>query len=144
MKTAIAIFALLYSTIAFSHTAKEEADYTIIFGACFDKDLISMKINDVPVFYEYKIGAQHNGGNLSLKQHTNKIDIFYNGQQRSKPPIDFNYYLYLEIKVNNQINKFKLDLRKGKVAIFQKCSAPFDDKQVKIKAEQINEPVLLM
>ena len=145
MKTAITLLLLLYSTVAFSHTANEEADYLIIFGNCFEKDTISLKINNVPIFNEYKMGNEPSHGNLSLKQSADGIHIFHNGQKKSRVGIDFTFYLDLEIKINQETAKFKLDLRKGKVVVFEKCAVPaFSKSPNKLKMEQMAEPFLLM
>jgi hypothetical protein len=145
MKTAITLLAMLYSTVACSHATKEEADFMIIFGGCFERDVISMKINNVAVFNQYKIGDEQKGGNLSLKQYANIIDIFYNGQKKSKPGIDLNFYLNLEIKINQKVAMFRLDLRKGKVVVLERCGVSSNDKEVKkLKAEQLSEPLLFL
>ncbi len=146
MKTAIAIFGLLYSTLAFCHPAKEETDYLIVFGGCFEKDLISLKINNVSIFDNYKIGNENSErkGNLSIKQSANFIHLFYNGQQQAKSKIDFRFYLNIEVVLNGRVNKFKLDLRKGKVVVFEKCTIVSNTAQKKLSVEQIQDQILLM
>lgn len=146
MKTAIAIFGLLYSTIAFSHPAKEETDYLIVFGGGFEKDVIGLKINNVSIFDAYKMGTENleKKGNLSVKQSADLIQLFYNGKQQAKPKINYNFYLDIEVTLNGNVNKFKLDLRKGKVVVFEKSFIANSTGQKKLSVEQIQEQMFLM
>ncbi len=142
MKTIISLFGLFYSTVIFSHPI-EEADYSIVFGGCFEKDLISLKINNVSIFNQYKIGNElTDKGNLSLKQSADFLHLFYNGKLQAKSKVDLNFFLNIELTVSGRVSKFKFDLRKGKVLLFEKCSA--NNKPTTLTVEQIQEQVLLM
>ena len=80
-------------------------------------------------------------GNLSLTQKNDKLTLFYNGDLKLKTKIEFDYYLDITLTLNDQVNKFKVDLRKGKVIVVDRASA---DTSKKLIIEQIEEPVILM
>jgi hypothetical protein len=148
MKPFFFILCLLFSSsTVFSHTQKEDFDYSIVFGGCFEKDIVSLKINNTSIFDHYKVENENalKKGNLSLTQSNKKIHLFYNGQQRLKRKVNFSFYLDIDVTVNNRKNNFKVDLRKGKVILFQFCP-PQDAKQneKKLTVEQLQEQVILM
>src|SRR5688572_21454527 len=111
--TAIIFFFLVSSYTVFSHPAKEDFDYSIVFGGCFEKDIVSLKINNAPIFNNYKVENKNTvkKGNLSLTQVNKKIHLFYNGQEKYKGRVNFSFYLNIDVTVNNKTNKFKVDLR---------------------------------
>ena len=125
MKQTIFILCFLASSYSvFSHTYKEDFDYSIVFGGCFEKDIVSLKINNTSIFNDYKVENKNviKKGNLSLTQAKKKIYLFYNGQQKVKEKVNFSYYLNIDVTVNKRINKFQIDLRKGKVILIENCS----------------------
>ena len=146
MKPALFIACLLlYAPFGFSHTTKEDFDYSIVFGGCFEKDIVSLKINNTSIFDHYKVENKDalKKGNLSLTQGNKGISIFYNRDQKFKRKINFSFYLDIDLKVNDKMNKFKIDLRKGKVILIEFCPNPHSS-QKKLTIEQLNEPVILM
>lgn len=148
MKRAIFIFCLLVSSYTvFSHTPKENFDYSIVFGGCFDKDIVSLRINNTTIFDQYRVDNKNavTKGNLSLTQTSNKINLFYNGKQKFKGKVRFSFYLNIDLIVNKQVKKFKIDLRRGKVILFDYCAAE-ENRQAtkKITMEQMQEEVIFM
>ena len=144
MKKAVLLILISFISYAsFSHPPREEFDYSIVFGGGFTSDVVSLKINNTTIFNHIKVenGDAIKKGNLSLTQKNNKLSLFYNGDQKLKSKIKFNYYLDITLTLNNQVNKFKVDLRKGKVIVVD-CSA--QDASKKLTIEQIQEPVILM
>ena len=144
MKKAVLILLISFiSYVSFSHPPREEFDYSIVFGGGFKSDVVSLKINNTTIFNQIKVenGDAIKKGNLSLTQKNNKLSLFYNGDQKLKSKIKFNYYLDITLTLNNQVNKFKVDLRKGKVIVVD-CSAL--DASKKLTIEQIQEPIILM
>ena len=147
MKQAILIFCLLvYSYTVFSHATTEDFDYSIVFGGGFDKDLVSLRINNTSIFENYKVDNKNaiKKGNLSLTQTNKKINLFYNGQQKYKGKVKFSYYLNIDLIVNNQIKKIKVDLRKGKVILLDYSGPEAKQTTKKITVEQLQEEVIFM
>lgn len=147
MKRTSFLFGLLIcSYTVFSHTAKEEFDYSIIFGGCFDKDIVSLKINNRSIFDHFKVDNKNavKKGNLSLTQANNKISIFYNGQKKFKGYINFGFYLNIDVTVNQKMNRYKIDLRKGKVILIEFCPAENLQTKKKVSIEQIQEEIIFM
>lgn len=149
MKPAIFIFCLLVSSYTvFSHTTKEDFDYSIVFGGCFDKDIVSLKINNAPIFEHYRVDNKNaiKKGNLSLTQTNKKINLFYNGQQKYKGKVKFSFYLNIDLTVNNHVKKFKVDLRRGKVILFDYCPSEAATRSTakRITVEQLQEEVIFM
>lgn len=142
MKTALIFFGLLYSTLVYAYPPGEEPDYLIVFGNCFEKEPISLKINNVLIFEGYEIasGKDNQRGNLSIKQSANGLEIFYNGKHHSISKVDFNYVLNIEVTLDKKVNTYSVDLRKGKVVVFQNCY----QSTKKLSVEQIQEQVFLM
>ena len=141
-----AFFLLLISFISyasFSHPPREEFDYSIVFGGGFKSDIVSLKINNTTIFNQIKVenGNAIKKGNLSLTQKNNKLSLFYNGDQRLKSKVKFNYILDITLTLNNQVNKFKVDLRKGKVIVLD-CAS--EEASRKLTIDQIEEPVILI
>src|SRR6186997_1342902 len=122
MKPTFFIFCFLISCYpVFSHPPKEDFDYSIVFGGCFEKDVVSLKINNTSIFNNYKVENKNalKKGNLSLTQANKKIHLFYNGQEKYKGRVNFSFYLNIDVTVNNKASKFKVDLRKGKVIVVE-------------------------
>jgi len=142
-KAILLLFITLYSYASFSHPPREEFDYSIVFGGGFKSDMVSLKINNTTIFDGIKVenGDAIKKGNLSLTQKNNKLSLFYNGDQKLKNKVKFNYYLDITLTLNNQVNKFKVDLRKGKVIVVD-CAS--QDASRKLTIDQIEEPVILM
>ena len=148
MKQAIFILCFLASSYSvFSHTYKEDFDYSIVFGGCFEKDIVSLKINNTSIFNDYKVENKNaiKKGNLSLTQAKKRIHLFYNGQQKLKGRVNFTYYLNIDVTVNKRINKFKVDLRKGKVMLIENCAMPGSSEETKkLTIEQLQDQVILL
>lgn len=148
MKLTALIFCFLFSSYTvFSHTVKEEFDYSIVFGGCFEKDIVSLKINNTSIFNNYTVENKNavKKGNLSLTQANRKIHLFYNGQEKYKGRVNFNFYLNLDVTVNNKASKFKVDLRKGKVILVEFCPADnATENSKKLTIEQMQEQVIFM
>jgi hypothetical protein len=145
--TALILYFLFSFYTVFSHPAKEDFDYSIVFGGCFEKDVVSLKINNTPIFNNYKVENKNavKKGNLSLTQANRKIHLFYNGQEKYKGKVNFNFYLNIDVTVNNKPNKFKVDLRKGKVIIVEFCPANNEsESSKKLTIEQMQEQVIFM
>ncbi len=148
MKQAIFILCFLVSSYSvFSHTYKEDFDYSIVFGGCFEKDIVSLKINNTSIFNSYKVENKNaiKKGNLSLTQARKKIHLFYNGQQKIKGRVNFSHYLNIDVTVNQQVNKFKIDLRKGKVLLIENCPEQDSlEEAKKLTIEQLQDQVILL
>ena len=148
MKPTIFIFCLLIlSYTAFSHVPKKDFDYSIVFGGCFDKDIVSLRINNTSIFEQYQVDNKNAAtrGNLSLTQASNKINLFYNGKQKFRGKVKVSFYLNIELVVNKQVKKFKVDLRKGKVILFDYCAGEEGRSETKkITVEQLQEEVIFM
>ena len=138
---------LLPTYPVFSHTAKEDFDFSIIFGGCFDKDIVSLKINNSIIFDHIRVDNRNNKlkGNLSLTQAKRKISLFYNGQKKFKNYISYNYFLTLDVTVNDKVEQFKIDLRKGKVIVIEHCIDPnYQQSKKKLSFEQVQEEVIFI
>ena len=147
MKATFFSFCLLVcSYSAFSHSTKEDFDYSIVFGGCFEKDVVSLKINNRSIFNNYKVENRDavKKGNLSLTQSNKKIHLFYNGQEKYKGKVSFDYYLNIDVTVNNKPNRFKIDLRKGKVILVENCPIENASTTKKVTVEQMQEQVIFM
>ena len=148
MKQAIFILCFLASSYSvFSHTYKEDFDYSIVFGGCFEKDIVSLKINNTSIFNDYKVENKNaiKKGNLSLTQAKKKIHLFYNGQQKVKGRVNFSYYLNIDVTVNKRINKFQIDLRKGKVLLIENCpQQESSQEEKKLTIEQLQDQIILL
>ena len=148
MKPIAIIFCFLISSYpVFSHPSKEDFDYSIVFGGCFEKDVVSLKINNTSIFNNYKVENKNavKKGNLSLTQANKKIHLFYNGQEKYKGRINFSFYLNIDVTVNNKASKFKVDLRKGKVIVVEFCPADVSsENSKKLTIEQMQEQVIFM
>ncbi|HKB44293.1 MAG TPA: hypothetical protein VKC90_07880 [Chitinophagaceae bacterium] len=148
MKKALLFFSLFISSASvFPNTLTKDFDYFIIFGGSFDKDILSLKINNYSIFKNYKVDNRDSivKGNLSLIQANNKLNLQYNGNQKVTSKIIFNRILEIEITVNGHVNHFKVDLRKGKIILFEFC--PDDNatsKEKKLTIDQIQEPFLFI
>ena len=147
MKPIFFLFCLLISSYTvFSHSVREDFDYSIVFGGCFEKDIVSLKINNTSIFNHYKVENKNalKKGNLSLTQAHKKIHLFFNGQQKLKGSVNFNFYLNIDLTVNEQVNKYKIDLRRGKVILIEFCPVEDTPQKKKLTIEQLQDQVILM
>ncbi|MES1226012.1 MAG: hypothetical protein ABUT20_61610 [Bacteroidota bacterium] len=148
MKKTFLFFCLfIFSAPVFSQSPQNDFDYAIVFGGCFNKDIISLKINNNSILKNYIVNNTDSvlKGNLSLKQSDNKININYNRNPRTISKIIFSNVLQVEITVNKEVSKFNIDLRKGKILLIEFCqdkNATFKSKKLTI--DQIQEPFLFI
>jgi hypothetical protein len=147
MKKAIMFFSIfLYAIAASSHQHFSHLDYSIVFGGCFENDLVSLKINKRPVLKSFQVENRNaiKKGNLSLTQSPDGITLFYNGTEIKKSGVRIGFLIDIEVEVNKQVKKFKVDLRKGKVVVIENCTANTTSKEKKITLEQLQEPMIFM
>ena len=148
MKKALLFFCLfLFSASVFPGVSKTDFDFFIIFDGSFDKDIVSLKINDRSIFKNYKVENRDSiiKGNLSLIQSNNKMNLQYNRSEKITTKFIFNRILEIEITVNHQVNKFRVDLRKGKIIVVEFCPDKNLVSKVKeITIDQFEEPFLLI
>ena len=148
MKKALLLFCLFISSASvFSNAFKKDFDYFIIFGGSFDKDIVSLKINNRYIFKNYKVENRDSiiRGNLSLIQSNNKLNLQYNGNQKISSKIIFNQILDIEITINGHENHFKADLRKGRIILFE--FGPDENavrEEKKLTIDQFEEPVIFI
>ena len=144
-KLLILLICFVFTTLAFSRPLSDGYDYTIIFTGSFKQDVVSIKINDQSIFTNYKLDNTDpvKRGNLSLTQSEDGLTIFYNGGEIAKAKIGFEFIINISITINDVVNQFKIDLRKGKIVL---VACPGDDKGIasnKLCIEQIQEAVSL-
>ena len=148
MKKAFLFFCLFISSASsFANPPGKDFDYFIIFGGSFDKDIVSLKINNCSIFKNYKVesGDSTIKGSLSLKQSDNKMNLQYNGNQKITSKIIFDHILEIEITVNRHVNHFKVDLRKGRIILFEFCPDKNAASEIKkLTIDQFEEPVLFI
>ena len=146
MKKALLFFCLFLSSASvFPGVSKTDFDFFIVFGASFEKDIVSLQLNNHSIFKNYKVEKRDSilKGNLSLKQSNNKLNLQYNGSQRIITKFIFDHILEIEITVNRKVNKFKVDLRKGKIILVEFGPGKnATSKMKKLTIDQFSEPVL--
>ena len=142
MKKLLILSACIICSFVASSGDKAPVDYSIVFGGCFEKDIVTLSINKKKVLSNYKLENQNEikKGHLSLTQTGNKIYIFYNRNQKSVAKIPIDFILDIQIIINNQTQNLKIDLRKGKVIVLDFCNA---EAGRKLSCEQVQEPVVL-
>lgn len=138
---------LISSTLILSAQPLKKSDYSIILGDCFNRDTVSLSINNRAIFTNYTIDNKDSliKGNLNLAQYVQDIRINYNGKEKILKAIPFDYLLDIKVTVNRKINRFSLDMRKGNIILLDFC--PENDDQPatrKLTASQLQEPFLLM
>jgi hypothetical protein len=146
MKTILTILLTSFTLILFSQPLKR-SDYSIILGGCFNKDTVSLSINNRSIFTNYTINNMDSlmKGNLSLSQDVQGIHINYNGNERTFKPIPFDYLLNIKVTVNRKISRFSLDMRKGNIILLNFCPEKDDSPSPrKLTAGQLQEPFLLI
>lgn len=147
MKPILSIL-FLFITQFVSAQSQNAFDYTIILGACFKNDKVTMMINNRTVFKNYLINNVDTSkkGNLNLVQDDNGIRINFNGNGENRRYIPFKFVLNIKMIVNDQVEKFSIDLRKGNIILFDYCpvNEPHGVPSHKLTAEQLQEPFLFM
>ena len=148
MKKALLFFCLFISSASVhSNAFKKDFDYFILFGGSFDKDIVSLKINNRSIFKNYKVENRDSviRGNLSLIQSNNKLNLQYNGNQKITSKIIFYQILEIEITVNRHVNHFRVDLRKGRIILFEFGPDKNAVSEIKkLSIDQFEEPVLFI
>ena len=144
MKHFFTLLLLLFLTAstAFSHTANN-LEYAIVFGACFEKSVISLKINNKTVFDKCRLGFEKEG-NLSIKQSENDLEVFYNGEEKHRSPIDIDHTLKIAVTVNGKSSHFTIDLRKGNILVIDFCGDKQSTAKRKLTIDQRQEALILM
>src|SRR5688572_10652725 len=98
MKQFLTTILIFISNTVFCHD-RTDIEYAIVFGGCFEKSVISLKINNKPVFEKYRLGFEK-VGNLSLKQTESGINVFYNGKEKHHSKIKVGHLVNLAVTVN--------------------------------------------
>ena len=143
MKQLFLLLLLLTATVtAFSHSTKN-LEYAIVFGGCFEKSVISLKINNKPVFDKCRLGFEKEG-NLSIKQTEEEIQLFYNGQEKHQSRINVDHLLKMAVTVNGSVTNFTVDLRKGNILVIDFCSDKQPNNEKKLTIDQRQEALILM
>ena len=138
---------LISSTLILSAQPLKKSDYSIILGDCFNRDTVSLSINNRPIFTNYTIDNKDSliKGNLNLAQYVQGIRINFNGKEKILKAIPFDYLLDIKVTVNRKINRFSLDMRKGNIILLDFCPEKDDQSATrKLTASQLQEPFLLM
>jgi len=146
MKTILTILLTSFTLILSSQPLKR-SDYSIILGGCFNKDTVSLSINNHSIFTNYTVNNKDSltKGNLSLSQDLQGIHINYNGNERTYKPIAIDYLLNIKVTVNRKISHFSLDMRKGNIILLNFCHEKDDlPSPRKLTAGQLQEPFLLI
>ncbi|HKZ65173.1 MAG TPA: hypothetical protein VJ111_02390 [Chitinophagaceae bacterium] len=146
MKVLLTIL-LISSTLILSAQSLERSDYSIILGDCFNRDTVSLSINNHAIFTNYTIENTDSliKGNLSLTQYIQGIRINYNGKEKILKAIPVDYLLEIKVTVNRKINRFSLDMRKGNIILLDFCPEKVNQPATrKLTASQLQEPFLLM
>ena len=144
---AVLIILLISSTLILSAQPLKRSEYSIILGGCFNRDTVSLSINNRAIFTNYTIDNKDSlvKGNLNLAQYAQGIRINYNGKEKFLKKIAFDYLLNIKVTVNRKISRFSLDMRKGNIILLDFC--PEQDNLPttrKLTATQLQEPFLLM
>lgn len=146
MKILLTIILITFTLILSAQPLKR-SEYNIILGGCFNKDKVSLSINNRSVFTNYIIDTRDSltKGNLSLSQDVEGIHINYNGKESTRKAIPFEYLLSIKVTVNRKVNRFSLDMRKGNIILLDFCPGKDDQSSTrKLSASQLQEPYLLM
>lgn len=146
MKIQFTILMIGLSLFASAQPMKK-SEYNIILGGCFNKDKVSLSINNKSVFTNYIIDNRDSlsKGNLNLSQDVQGIRINYNGKETSRKAIPFEYLLNIKVTVNRKVSRFSLDMRKGNIILLDFCPDKDDQTSTrKLSASQLQEPYLLM
>jgi hypothetical protein len=141
------LLSLAFSLKAHSNVPPTNIDYAVVFGTCFEKDIVSLSINKHVIFSNYKLGFEKAlmKGNLSLQQSGKWITVSYNGGERKRSRIKTNSLLKIEIILNGKVSAFEIDLRKGNILLVEFCpTAEIDPTTRKLTIEQRQEAVILM
>lgn len=144
MKTVLFLCLLTLSAVAYPHPKPAQFDYSLVFGGCFEDDTVQLHINKVAVLRNYTLHNQDTAvkGRLSLTQSNNHITIFYNDRTKKRRGIKTASTLSIELIVNKEVNRFEVDLRKGRVLLFDYCKNGSTNR--KLTLEQVQEPMILM
>lgn len=138
---------LIIFTLTLSAQPLKRSEYNIILGGCFNKDKVSLSINNRPVFTNYIIDTRDSlaKGNLNLSQDMQGVHINYNGKESIRKAIPFEYLLNIKVTINRKISRFSLDMRKGNIILLDFCPGKDDQPAIrKLSASQLQEPYLLM
>ncbi len=146
MKTLLMILMITFTLILSAQPLKR-SEYNIILGGCFNKDKVSLSINNRSIFTNYIIDNKDSlaKGNLNLAQDVEGIRINYNGKETTRKAIPFEYLLNIKVTVNRKISRFSLDMRKGNIILLDFCPEKDDQRSTrKLSASQLQEPYLLL
>ncbi len=146
-KKVLLLLLLGFSLKAHSSGSPRTIDYALVFGTCFEKDRVSLKINKNLIFSNYKLGFDkaQKKGNLSLQQSGKWITISYNGDEEKHAKIKTGTLLKVEIILNGITSKFDIDLRKGNILLVEFCQGTEPSPTTKkLTIEQRQEAVILM
>ena len=140
----IAVFLLLFiSTASFSKTLFRPPSFSIVFGACFKNDIVTLKINNVPVITKYEVISNKTiigASNLTLSQFEKSLDISFNGITIYKDAIPSSQIMVLEFIVNDIPYHFSTNLKKGNVYIVGFCEkSPSNDRVLILEQRKIKK-----
>lgn len=143
LKTILILAHLTIPLWALSHRSVS-FDYTVVFGGCFQNDVVQVQINKVAVLKNYLLNNQDTvtKGRLSFTQSEKQITIFYNDQVKTRRAIRKASTLLIELTVNNKVQEFTVNLHNGRILVFDFCQTGNNTR--KLTLEQLQEPLILM
>ena len=137
----------VFNACCSSSAQETPIEFALIFGACFENENVSLKLNHKLILDHYQLGFQKKlkKGNLNLKQTDKNIIVSFNGKEKKMPKIKSTTQLQIDITLNGRLTKFTVDLRKGNILLLEFCPTVKDDSKTrKLKMEQRQEAVILM
>lgn len=141
-------FIVLLTATGFLVPQKQEKqlEFSIIFSGRFEKDTISLNINNRQIVRAYPLDNTDSSKqeHLNLSQYESDLVIHYNSKKITRAKIPLDHSMQLQIQINKEIKKCTIDLRKGRAIVIDYRTTGVDKKLIReIFVEQIAEPTLL-
>lgn len=123
------IFILICFTLlsnSFGTSTEKYSSFSIVFGGCFEKDRISLKVNESEIFTNYEVISDkmfRGISNLTVNQIHNKLIITHNGKDIYMPFIRLFKKIKIDILVNDIHYQYEAELKHGNTFIFGFCNS---------------------
>ena len=146
MKKILIALSLVFLLSSFSKDLKPTLSYAIVFGGCFEKDKVTLKVNNVMLIDNYEIISDkmfRGNSNLGISQAGGKIQIRMNDKLIYKAAVKLKGHIVFDFLVNNKPYHYEVQLKNGRIFLVEFCNSK-NVKGQSMTFEQRKTPVLVL
>jgi hypothetical protein len=123
MRIILIFLSCFFCTTTFGQKLNNAYKYSIVFAACFQNDLVELKINEVLLISSQKITSDLGNGvtGLAVYQDDKAIWVSNKVNKEQFPLLTVKKSILLDITLNGKSTIFNVDFKKGRIIFIDNC-----------------------